>query len=419
MKSYVLAGMLLSLMIISAGAQAQEFGMPYLKVSLVKYEPFPAAAGQYMDVYLKAENSGLGEARSVECEFIDNFPFTLDPNEDYVKSMGAIPSFDYALFGYKVRVDGNAIDGDNELKIKCSHDGLDSGVSLLKTFVVSVESSNPEFAVGMVTSAPAEIKAGMENVKLAVEIQNVGEGDAQLTIVELELPEGISATTSYSNSFNMGTIQKESSKEAVFYIDVGEGTEAGSYPGVLKLKYKNANSNDYIEKNMFLDINVKPSPKFSVEEVRVGVGTSSDSFTGYIVKGDSVVSPSSLEQGSASELRITVKNTGEEEAKGVSVKVFKDTSHPFTFDEIYDFIGNLAPGDSSDAVFRFTVDGNAVLKKYLVDTEIRFIDDNDVGTERVTVPVEVSRESTGGMLLYIPVLIAVIVVAGFIWKRKK
>ncbi len=410
---------MLILLIGTVQAQVLDTG-PNVKVYMVKYEPFPAEAGGYFDLFVKAENLGFEVAENVECELDPYFPFSLDPNEEARKSVGKLPAKDYALFEYKVRVDPNAVDGDNELEIRCSDDGLDNGFSVVETFVINVESKNPQFEIGLVKSLPEEIKAGLEDVKLTVELQNIGEGDAKLTTVKLQLPEGFVPSTSYSNYYNLGNVEKDSLKEAVFYIDIEENLKAGTYPGVLEVRYKNANSQEYLEKILFFDLNVKPSPSFVIEEVRAGTQTGSDSFTGYIVKGSEVVSPSTISQGSRGELRITLSNDGEEEAKSVSVKIFRDSTHPFDFDEIYDFIGNLEPGESSDAVFDFEIEGNAILKKYLIDLEIRYLEGNEVGTERATIPFEIAREDLGNVLIYIPVAVVVIIAASIVlWKKRK
>ena len=221
--------------------------------------------------------------------------------------------------------------------------------------------------------------------------------------------------------FNLGFLDKDSVKAAVFYIDVSDGVPSGVHDAKLRIKYKseNNNVNDYLTNEIPVEIRVKPSPSLSVEEVLAGTGTSSDTFTGYIVKGGEVISPSEISQGSTDELRVRLVNNGEDDANSVSVKIFKDSSQPFTFDEVYDYVGNLAPGETGDAVFTFTVDGNAVLKKYLVDIEMRYVEGTDVRTERATVPIDVSGASADLTPLMAGLAIAVIAVGLFFWKRKK
>ncbi len=417
----ILFPLIAALLLFSGVAAAQELvNMPALMVSQLKYDPSPAPAGEYFKLYINVQNYGLYDAENVSCTLVPEYPFSLDPNEDPVRDIGTLRGNDDALLEYKVRVDSAAVNGDNELKLECTAGG-NRELSVTRKLTVSVESMSPAFAAGTMTSAPAEIHAGDDSVKLSVELQNIGDGPAKLVTAELILPEGFSASSSYSDMFNIGAIDKDSVKNAVFYIDVADGVSAGAHDATLRVKYKsdNNNVNDYLTNDIPVEIRVKPSPNLAVEEVLAGTGTSSGSFTGYIVKGGEVVSPSEIAQGSSDELRVRLINNGEDDANSVSVKVFRDSSQPFTFDEVYDYVGNLAPGESGDAVFTFTVDGNAVLKKYLVDVEMRYVEGSDVRTVKATVPIDVTKSSSDLTPMIAGVAIAVIALGLFFWKRKK
>jgi hypothetical protein len=403
-------------------AKAQDYpDFATLRIVQMKYEPYPAEAGKYMKLFVKVENQGLKPAENVVCELDPRFPFSIDTNEEAIREIGRLPALDDVVLEYKVRVDPDAVNGENELRLKCDTEGFEDRSYVVHKLTIDVESKSPEFAIGLMKSLPSEIKADMKDVKLTVELQNIGNGDAKLTTTDLQLPEGFSPSESYSTSYNLGNVPVDISAEAVFYIDTAEGLAEGIYTANLLIKYKDDNNNEnlYGEQNLKLELRVKPSPSLIVDEVRAGTGTSSDTFTGYVLKGETVVNPSTLSQGGSGELRIKVRNAGEQEAERVSVKLFKDSSQPFEFDEIYDFIGNLKPNQSSDAVFMFTVDGNAVLKKYLIDVEMRFVEGSEVETQQATIPLEVSRAGMDMRPIISAVLIVVVAVALFVWKRKK
>ena len=393
-----------------------------IRIDQVRYDPFPAEAGRYVDVFIKVENTDLAEAENLECELIPEFPFSLDPNEEAVRSVGRLRGFEDVLFEYKVRVSPNAVEGDNDMGFRCSTVGLGQGLQVTRTLTINVESNQPEFAVGLITSVPEELKADQEDVKLTVMLQNIGGGDAKFVTVELNLPEGFEASDSFSDSYSLGTVEKDSSEEAVFYLDIAEGVRAGSYAADLIVQYKddNNNQNEFKTQILRLSLNVKASPMFVIEEVRAGAGTASDGFTGYVLQDGEVVSPSTLEQGGVGELRIRVRNSGEEEAERVSVKVFQDSQNiPIDFDEVFDFIGNLDAGEAGEAVFTFSIDADAVLKEYLLETEIRYIDGNVVETETYTVPLAITRQGADNSLLVIAVVIIIIIAGLGIWKKKK
>jgi len=406
-------------LILLAGLGQAQLGVPNLKITQVKYDPFPAESGSYFKLFLRVENTGQAEADNVECELVPKYPFSLDPNEYTIREIGRLPQSEHAVIEYMIRVDADAVNGDNELSIKCSSDGLESGSSITKKLTVNVKASNPEPVIGMIKSTPSQIRPGMEEVKLVAEIQNIGEGDTKLTIVEVVLPKGMSPSTSYSNINNLGTIPKDSSKEATFYIDIDKSITPDLYHVPMHVKYKIGNNPEQIDKRLLLEINVRPAPIFVVEEFRAGTNTGSDSFTGYVVRSEKVISPSSISQAGTGELRIILRNAGEEEARSVSVRIFKDTTQPFEFDEIYDFIGNMKPNETGEVVFAFSVDENAVLKKYFMEIEMRYLEGNDVKTDRDTVSIEVSNPAPPNLLIYIPIIIVIILVAFFLIRRRK
>ena len=125
--------------------------------------------------------------------------------------------------------------------------------------------------------------------------------------------------------------------------------------------------------------------------------------------------------GTKAEFRIKVKNTGNEKAESVSLRVFKDASQPFEFNEKSDFIGKLEKDDSGDAVLRITVDKNAAAKKYLLDVELRGIDEkNNVVIFRRTVPITVNPAARSlPSMGILGSIISIITAAGFYLRMKR
>ena len=418
MKKYV--SLFIGLILISGMANAQSLSeTAMLKVNLLNYDPFPAEAGKYVDVHIKVQNNALSTADDVECELLEEFPFSLDPNENATRDIGALDPLGFAIFDFKVRVSESAVDGENELKIRCDKDKIDDGSYITNTFDINVDSVSPKFVIGSVASVPEKIRNDLKEVKLEVEIQNVGEGDGKLVNTELNLPKGFKATRSYSNSDSLGNIPKDATRTAVFFIDTKENLRSGTYKANLTISYKddNNNQNAYKEENLILNLRVTESPSLILEEFKAGKNTASEDFDGYIVKGGKVISESKISQGESSQLRIKVTNNGEEKAESVSVRLFKDPTHPFTFDEIYDFVGNLKPGQSGYAVFDFSVEDNAVLKKYFVDIEMRNVDESEVLTKMDTISIDIKKQ--GGDIVPIIAIVFVIIIAGGIFFYKK
>ena len=377
-------------------------GSAILQIQELKYNPYPAEAGKYMDLWIKIENIATEEANDVTCVLLPEYPFSIDPNEDATRQIGRLPGIEYAILQYKLRVDSSAVEGWNEMKIKCQTENSDSWI--IHDFDIYVESKIPEFAIGSVTSEPTKLFPDSEENKLSIGIQNIGTGDAELVSSELVLPRGIIPSDSYSNIANIGTIEEGESKTAEYYIDIDKNTTPGDYIAKLIVRYRNMNNNMKVYKNQTLDVDivVKPLPLFDIE--------------------DADTNPDKLSQGDKVTLKLTIKNTGFEEAKSVSVKIYKQSDQPFDFDEKYDYIGNLKPNQTGEAVFRFNVDNNANVKTYLLKAEIRYLIDDDVKIVEKQIPVRIEMERGDSKLFFLGILsIVFMVLAGayYGWRKNK
>ena len=398
--SIVILVAMFGLVNLTSPVYAYIFGSTVLQIQELKYNPYPAEAGKYMDLWVKIENTGTEEAKDVTCILLPEYPFSLDPNENATRHIGKFPGTKEMILQYKLRVDSNAVEGWNEMKIKCQTENSDTWI--IHEFDIYVESKIPEFAIGSIVSEPTKLFPDSEENKLSVEIQNIGTGDAELITSELILPKGITPSESYSNIANLGTIKEGESKIAEYYIDVDKSTVPGNYKAKLIIKYKDFNNNrkEYKNQTLDVDIAVKPLPLFEIENV--------------------ATNPSKISQGDAATLRLTIKNVGFEEAETVSVKIYKQSDQPFDFDEKYDYIGNLKPNQTGEAVFRFDVDDNANLKTYPLKAEVRYLIDDDVKIIEKQIPIKVEMKKKDSKLFFLGTLfIAFVILAGVYYGRKK
>jgi len=373
---------------------------PILQIQELKYNPYPAEAGKYMDLWIKIENIGTEESKDVTCVLLPEYPFSLDPNENATRHIGKLPGAEEVILQYKLRVDSNAIEGWNEMKIKCQTENSDNWI--VHEFEIYVESKIPKFAIGFITSEPTKLFPDSEENKLSIEIQNIGDGDAELTTAKLILPKGILPSESYSNIANLGIIKEGESKTAEFYIDIDKNTIPGNYKTKLIIKYKDSNNNREEYKNQTLDIDIviKSLPLFEIEKVNTN--------------------PDKISQGDKVVLRLNIKNIGFKEAKTVSVKIYKQSDQPFDFDEKYDYIGNLKPNQSGEVIFRFDVDDNANLKTYLLKAEIRYLINDEVKIVEKQIPLEVEIEKKDSKLFFLITLLIIFAIlsgAYYGWKK--
>ncbi len=388
--------LVLFLLLFVGFANAYMVDSAVLDVNEMKYEPYPAEAGKYLNLWIKVENAGMKSASDVTCVLVPEYPFYLDPNENATRHVGALSPSEYALLQYKIRVSKDAVEDWNEIKIKCQTEKSNTWV--VYKLKIYVKSRLPEFAIGSIVSDPEKLVPDSKDNKLTVEIQNVGNGDAELVTTRLEVPNGISPTYSYSDISNIGTLKSGESKESTFYIDIEKNVKPGNYLANLTISYKVEDESTYKTKVLPLVISVKPIPLFTVDKIETH--------------------PSKISQGDKVALKIRLRNVGFEKAKDVSVSVLKKSDQPFEFDEKYDYIGDLDFNQSGDAVFKFTVDDDANLKTYLLDLRVRYLVDDEVKTTDEQIPIKVEMEKRDSKTLFLGVIFVLAVIGVYYGWRK-
>lgn len=88
----------------------------YLEVT--KYDPIPAQAGEYVDIWVKFQNKGDQDITHAIVKFKATYPFTLDPTEKAERDLGLLKTGEFAVQKYKIRVDKGAVEGENPISFQ-------------------------------------------------------------------------------------------------------------------------------------------------------------------------------------------------------------------------------------------------------------------------------------------------------------
>ncbi len=363
--------------------------------NFMSQDPDPADAGNYVDLRWQIVNTITGATDTLKFHLDADYPFLFEagdsPDKDLGASAGTNEKNTFYVLHYRLRVADNALKGTYNVTLN-----WDTGTGWTKkAFPIYVDPKKADFVVGALVTSPEKLIADTKEAKLSVDINNIGKGNAENVKIKLILPDGFNSSYSYSDEDSLGIIAKDGSKTATFYTDIDENIKEGNYKAELNITYKDENDEiaTYRTKTLELDIPIKPAPHLIVESV--------------------TTTPITLMPGSDSEIRITVKNTGNKKAESVSLRVFKDASQPFEFNEKSDFVGKLEPGEGGDAVLGFTVDPKAVAKKYILDVELRGIDEsNNVVIFRRTVPLTVTPGEKSSPLSSAGILGGLVIVIG-------
>lgn len=163
-----------------------------LKVALVNQDPYPAEPGGYVNLLFKVENWGTEKAENVVFELLPEYPFSLDIGVSTTKELGTIRGLETGerafLLKYKVRVDKDAIDGENEIAVKCI---CGTGeVCFTKTFNATISNPRTDFEVVVQDSTATST---------TLAIANIGANTAYSAIIRIPEQENFRVTGTSAN----------------------------------------------------------------------------------------------------------------------------------------------------------------------------------------------------------------------------
>jgi|GEM_PF-536814 S-layer domain len=357
-----------------------------LNAVLINTDPVPLQTGEDADAAFKIVNNGNTEAEGVSAEIIDSYPFSLKPDRQRTYQLGSITPGEEYQISTDIRVAEDASDGSHNLKVRLSKDDFSTVVDI----PVEVQSEDIDLNLANLRTTPEEIRPDTEDNKLTVSVVNNGDKEAENTVLNLGFPEFLEERSSFSTRQSLGNLQPGQSKQAEFFFDVSEDAPSGRLQVNSTLEYTSDDSTATIQKEEGFDIFMSAKPQYEV------INTSSD-----------------LQVGQTGELRVTVRNTGNEESTSTRVRVLDSSDLPFSYRSSSQFVGTLDPGQEGTAVFQITPESDAVEKEYLVDFEVRGVKDTEVFTESTTLNLPVDKQEQSGSGLPVPApLLAVLVVLG-------
>jgi hypothetical protein len=149
------------------------YGLLDPSTNMVNQVPDPVEPGGYVEVRFKVENIGAHVVENLVFELIPQYPFSLNPGTKAIQRIGEIYMYQtgdeaYVIY-YKLRVDKDAIEGDNPIKVRYS---VDSGLTWTsKEFHIRVQTQDAMVSIEDVILEPEQIAPGKE-AELTLTIQN-------------------------------------------------------------------------------------------------------------------------------------------------------------------------------------------------------------------------------------------------------
>ncbi|MBN1386393.1 COG1361 S-layer family protein [Candidatus Woesearchaeota archaeon] len=247
----------------------------------VNQDPDPAEPGQYVELRWKIENNGDETANNVIVELIPEYPFSLDPNQEAVQRIGSLTAGqntrDAVIVKYKVRVDKDAVEGDNEIRLRYrwgSYEWIE------EEFAVAVQTRDASLSIEKIETYPQNLVPG-KTANIKIHVKNLA--DSVIKDVTLKLDLALSTVTmatgetgnaAYSDLLPFAPVNSATEKR-IRYVNPGETAifeyEIIAYPDAesrvykipIQLKYYDELEKEYT-KNDIIGISVGDEPEMTM-----------------------------------------------------------------------------------------------------------------------------------------------------------
>jgi len=184
--------LLLSLFLISL-ASAQTCN---LDVSLINQDPYPAVPGDYVKLVFQLDGLQNVHCGQVNLKLTESYPLVFDPETNpIVTATAGTFSRTYSsslLAPYRVRIDENALNGENPIEVEFSYQGVEGRATKTKQFNLQVEDVKADFEITI------KNYDSVSNT-LTLEILNIGESDIEALTLEIPDQENITVKGSFRN----------------------------------------------------------------------------------------------------------------------------------------------------------------------------------------------------------------------------
>ncbi len=389
--------------LLSTGVACAEAGSA-LTVSVLKYEPVPAEIGQYVDIWIKIENTGSGKSEDLSVKMVPEYPLSLDSQANAIENIGILGPESAAVHKYRLFVDENAKQGVASFDVQYQKEK--NGAWVEETFEITIGSAafdskgnvqlagdpakDPEvFMPGDTGTITFTLKNSASEYSVNIDGEDF-DTNARIQSATLKGTDGITVVT--DTYYGNGILGPGESMTLTYNINVDENVSAGTY----YLEFSTIGSSHSYNNNWRIPLKV-------------------DSSSLRIVPSK----PLKLENGKGT-LEFDVANIHPNSLSSVSVRLEADG---VDFSPAEYFVGSMDP----DELFTIQIYGETSSSN---DTSPRKVSitanyRNGLNEHEEVVDVKdlqlvtVKESSTIGPVIAV-VLVAVVAAAGyFMYKRRK
>lgn len=391
--------LLFCLLMTALPASAQENTATSLDISILKYEPFPAEIGQYVDVWVKVENFRSGQSDDVSIKLEPEYPLSLDSPNNALKDIGILSPDSASVQEYRLYVDENTKPGVASFDIL--YQGSENGPWLQDTFELKVGSTTFDSKGTLElteTNANPQVFSPGDTGTISFKLTNTAaettinfdgqdyDTNARIQSAILKGSENIMITSGVQEA---GIIGPGNSVTLTFNIEVPEDIQEGTY---------------------YLDLDVIGNSHSYNNVWRVPITIDSSSLK--------MVPSKALElTNGEGKLQFDVANLHPNTLSSVSIR---PEAEGLTFSPTEYFVGSMKPDELFTIEFITVAEDDYVTAPITLEAEYKNgYNDHSVNTNVGEVGNTIEKSSSSGTIIVVVIGLVILAGSGFYIYRKR
>lgn len=185
-----------------------------LTPSLINQDPSEAVPGEYMEVVFQLEGVSDPTCGKVKFEVLEKYPFEVQGEKSKEISSGTFTYGyqNYWMIPYRILIDENAIDGDEEIEVKYSSEN--SLIEFIENFSIYIQDPSADFEIH-VKDYDSKKK------ELVLEVLNIE--DVDIEALTLEIPRQANIEVKGPNRIVVGDLDSNEYTTATFEANLSQG----------------------------------------------------------------------------------------------------------------------------------------------------------------------------------------------------
>ncbi|MFT4282905.1 MAG: COG1361 S-layer family protein [Candidatus Woesearchaeota archaeon] len=385
--------MIIMLMLLTSIASVSAFSLDVLET-----DPAPLRAGEYADITVLLEtmhSEGVRENLVLRLESTDDVR-VLAGQERNIRTMRIGDRYSTT---FRVFINEDLPTGVIPIRFILEED--DAIRTIPRDVFVRRGETLPDLFVGSVSSVPSDVIRDSKNNLIRVSLMNLGDRSAELITARLS-SSYIKESNAFSLRDTLASLSRGEEGVLEFTFDVIDTTE-DSIPVLISLDYRIEDVHGNfrrVSETLDFDLTLKRTPKLEIKSV--------EALNNIQVGRDS------------NEVKVTIINTGVEEAEDVRLRLFPDVSYPFDFTRTNYYVSSLLKeGESASIIIDFDVLNTGSVRNYPVNAEIESVVGSARFTEKVRVDIDVTGKSSDRpTIIRNSLLVIAFIIAIFFGVRK-